>query len=116
MKAKAAVWLTSLALFAAGAALGAAQNPPKTNIQLAPPPVALQPVPQVRPTPGARNLPDITNTKGGIIIGGAVGGAGGIFVPWGTSADLSSLTPLPGTIVPGGPATVAQPGKCAFNI
>ena len=110
MKAKAAVWLTSLALFAAGAALGAAQNPPKTNPQVSPPPVTLQPIPQVLRTPPARNLPDITNTKGGIIIGGAVGGAGGIFVPWGTSADLSSLTPLAvaGTVVPN--------GKCAFNI
>jgi hypothetical protein len=58
-------------------------------------------------------LPDITNRKGGIIIGGAVGGAGGKFVPWGTAADLSDVDPLPGTIIGG---TVSPQGRCAFNI
>jgi tetrahydromethanopterin S-methyltransferase subunit D len=114
MKAKAAVWLLNSSLMlAAGAALAAAQKPPVT----APPQVS--PVnPQVTHpgVPTGHGKPDITNLKKGIIIGGAVGGAGGKFVAWGTTADLSDLTPLPGTIVPGGPATVAQPGKCAFNV
>jgi hypothetical protein len=59
-------------------------------------------------TPGQTggNRPDITDAKGGIIIGGAVGGAGGLFVPWGGFADLSAVEPLPGTIVQ---------GRCAFN-
>src|SRR5262249_2647009 len=47
---------------------------------------------------------------------GAVGGAGGLFVPWGTTADLSGVDPLPGTYVPGSPAAVNLPGKCAFNV
>src|SRR5215831_16387448 len=111
MKAKAAVWPVTLSFsLAAGAALSAAQNPPKPNPQLAPPPVKIQPIPQTRPTPPARNLSDITDLKNGIIIGGAVGGAGGKFVPWGTTADLSDVTPL---AVAG---TVAPQGKCAFNI
>jgi len=113
MRVKAAVWSVTLSLsLAAGAALVAAQNPPKPNPQLAPPPVKIQPLPQTRPTPPARNLPDITDSKTGIIIGGAVGGAGGKFVSWGTTVDLSDLTPLAGTTIAG---TVA-PGKCAFNI
>src|SRR5262252_1152922 len=111
MRAKAAVWSVTLSFsLAAGAALAAAQNPPKPNPQLAPPPVKIQPIPQTRPTPPARNLPDITDLKSGIIIGGAVGGAGGKFVPWGTTTDLSDVTPL---AVAG---TVAPQGKCAFNI
>src|SRR5215469_7901735 len=111
MRAKAAVWLVTLSFsLAAGAALAAAQNPPKPNPQLAPPPVKIQAIPQTRPTPPARNLPDITDLKSGIIIGGAVGGAGGKFVPWGTTTDLSDVTPL---AVAG---TVAPQGKCAFNI
>ncbi len=56
---------------------------------------------------GKKELPDITDEKRGIIIGGAVGGAGGKFVPWGGFADLSAVTPLPGTVVN---------GKCAFNV
>src|SRR5262245_25687697 len=107
MKAKAAVWLLCITLmFAAGAALAAAQNPPAT----ARPQISPNLPPQVaRPgVPAGQGKPDITNLKKGIIIGGAVGGAGGKFVPWGGTADLSDLTPLPGTIVPGGPATVAQ--------
>ena len=89
-----------------------------------------QPAPRAVPAPnrplpglpGNPNVPpgqgksDITNLKKGIIIGGAVGGAGGLFVPWGTTVDLSGVDPLPGTYVPGGPATVAQPGRCAFNV
>src|ERR1700694_2580065 len=55
---------------------------------------------------GQGRLPDITDAKKGIIIGGAVGGAGGKFVPWGTTADLSDVDPLPGTTVN---------GRCAFN-
>jgi subtilase family serine protease len=55
---------------------------------------------------GGNGKPDITDAKKGIIIGGAVGGAGGQFVPWGGFADLSGVTPLPGTIVN---------GRCAFN-
>src|SRR5215471_8411692 len=111
MRAKAAVWLVTLSFsLAAGAALAAAQNPPKPNPELAPPPVKIQPIPQTRPTPPARNLPDITDLKSGIIIGGAVGVAGEKFVPWGTTADLSDVTPL---AVAG---TVAPQGKCAFNI
>lgn len=50
--------------------------------------------------------PDITSAKGGIIIGGAVGGAGGTFIPWGGFADISAVDPLPGTVVA---------GRCAFN-
>jgi len=56
--------------------------------------------------PTGGKLPDITDARKGIIIGGAVGGAGGLFVPWGTVADLSGVDPLPGTIVE---------GRCAFN-
>lgn len=68
--------------------------------------VAQQPGKQPVPLPGQRR-PDITNEKRGIIIGGAVGGAGGKFVAWGTHADLSDVDPLPGTTVN---------GKCAFNV
>ncbi len=57
--------------------------------------------------PAKGPLPDITDAKKGIIIGGAVGGDGGKFVPWGTAADLSDIAPLPGTIVQSG---------CAFNV
>jgi hypothetical protein len=99
----------------AGAALAAAQNPPaaKPQIQVNPQPLPPQTRPGVQP---GRNLPDITNLKKGIIIGGAVGGAGGKFVPWGTTVDLSDVDPLPGTYVAGGPAAVALPGRCAFNV
>ena len=90
-----AIRFTSLALlflmctaFAAGAQK---QPPPNTN-----PPATVPP----------QGKPDITDAKKGIIIGGAVGGAGGKFVPWGTVADLSDVDPLPGTIVE---------GRCAFN-
>lgn len=65
-----------------------------------------------KPEPTRQNLrtdkarPDITSRKGGIIIGGAIGGAGGKFVPWGGFVDLSDVAPLAGTSVN---------GKCAFN-
>ncbi len=91
MKMKAAVWSGVFALLlTSGLALVAQQ------------PSGKQPI----PLPGLRR-PDITNEKRGIIIGGAVGGAGGKFVPWGTHADLSDVDPLPGTTVN---------GKCAFNV
>lgn len=80
--------ISTLALLASAALV--AQRPEPTK-------------PNPRPTQGK---PDITNRKGGIIIGGAVGGAGGKFVPWGGFADLSDVAPLPGTSVN---------GKCAFN-
>lgn len=57
-------------------------------------------------TPAAQGKPDITDVKPGITIGGAPGGAGGKFVPWGGSADLSDVAPLSGT---------AANGRCAFN-
>lgn len=60
-----------------------------------------------RPVPFGGNRPDITDAKGGVIIGGAVGGAGGLFVPWGGFADISGVEPLPGTVVK---------GRCAFNV
>ena len=108
MKAKAAVWSVTISVsLAAGAALAAAQKPITTRPQVEVNPQPLPP--QTRPGVG-RNLPDITDLKSGIIIGGAVGGAGGKFVPWGTTADLSDVTPL---AVAG---TVAPQGKCAFNI
>jgi hypothetical protein len=53
------------------------------------------------------NRPDITDGKGGVVIGGAVGGAGGLFVPWGGYADISGVAPLPGA---------SGPGRCAFNV
>ncbi len=76
-------------LFVASAAL-MAQNPELTNRN---------------PRPG-QGKPDITSRKGGIIIGGAVGGAGGKFVPWGGFVDLSDVAPLPGA---------SANGRCAFN-
>ncbi len=91
MKTKSAVWPGALALLLMAGGVMAAQLPP-----------GKQPI----PLPGQRR-PDITNEKRGIIIGGAVGGAGGQFVPWGTHADLSGIDPLPGTTVN---------GKCAFNV
>jgi CARDB len=102
-------------LMVASACLAGAQNKPAPQAVPAP----NRPVPGL---PGNPNVPpgqgksDITNLKKGIIIGGAVGGAGGLFVPWGTTADLSGVDPLPGTYVAGGPATVALPGRCAFNV
>lgn len=57
-------------------------------------------------TPTTPGKPDITSTNRGIIIGGAVGGARGKFVPWGGFADLSDVDPLSGTIAN---------GRCAFN-
>jgi len=113
MKVKAAFWLSSfLVSVAAGAAIGAAQNPPKPAATVANPVRVPPGVVNVRPGV-ARNLPDITDRKGGIIIGGAVGGAGGKFVPWGTAVDLSDVAPLPGTTKTG---ALAPNGGCAFNI
>jgi hypothetical protein len=57
-------------------------------------------------TPAATGKPDITDVKPGITIGGAIGGVGGKFVPWGGTADLSDVAPLSGT---------AANGRCAFN-
>ncbi len=105
MKTKA----VTLTLLLAAVTVLAAQKQPTPQRPQTPPP-------NTPGVPPGQGRPDITNLKKGIIIGGAVGGAGGLFVPWGTTADLSALDPLPGTIVPGGPATVAQPGRCAFNI
>ncbi len=71
------------------------------------PEVPPRPMPTRQPiNPPGQGKPDITSAKGGIIIGGAVGGAGGKFVPWGGFADLSDVEPLPGTVVE---------GRCAFN-
>jgi hypothetical protein len=69
------------------------------------------PRPQTPPTgqaasPSTPGKPDITSTNRGIILGGAVGGARGKFVPWGGFADLSDVEPLSGTIAN---------GRCAFN-
>ena len=84
------IWIgVSALVFMAGAAL-MAQKPNPT-------------IPNPRPTQGK---PDITSRKGGIIIGGAVGGAGGKFVPWGGFVDLSDVAPLAGA---------SANGKCAFN-
>ncbi len=71
------------------------------------PEVPPRPMPTRQPVnPPGQGKPDITSAKGGIIIGGAVGGAGGKFVPWGGFADLSDVEPLPGTVVE---------NRCAFN-
>jgi len=87
---KKALWFMTFTLLLATGAAVLAQQPGR-------PPI---------PLPGQRR-PDITNEKRGIIIGGAVGGAGGKFVAWGTHADLSDVDPLPGTSVN---------GRCAFNV
>lgn len=71
-----------------------------------PPVTRPQAVPRPGTVPQASRKPDVTDAKKGIIIGGAVGGAGGKFVPWGSFADLSDVAPLPGTTVN---------GRCAFN-
>jgi hypothetical protein len=47
---------------------------------------------------------DVTSTKG-VTIGGAIGGAGGKFVPWGGSVVLSEND-----------AFIRSNGKCAFNV
>src|SRR5690349_2051565 len=49
--------------------------------------------------------PDITSTKGITIGGAAVGGAGGKFVPWGGSVQLTQAN-----------AVLQSGGKCAFNV
>jgi len=49
-------------------------------------------------------LPDITSKKG-ITIGGAVGGAGGKFAPWGGTINLTQADSF-----------LQSGGKCAFNI
>ncbi len=84
------IWIgTSTLLFMAGAVLMAQKSdPPKPN------------------QPPTQRKADITNRKGGITIGGAIGGVGGKFIPWGGFADLSDVAPLVGTSVN---------GKCAFN-
>jgi hypothetical protein len=62
--------------------------------------------PAAKPAIPATGKPDITDLKPGITIGGAIGGAGGKFVPWGGTTDLSDVTPLSGTVAN---------GRCAFN-
>jgi hypothetical protein len=95
------VSLAVLAALGVGVAAGAERMPMKPVPGAAPQMQATSPIGR---QPLAR--PDITDAKRGIIIGGSIGGAGGKFVPWGGFADLSDVTPLPGTIVA---------GKCAFN-
>src|SRR5688572_13467325 len=84
---------------AVGADMSSKPIPKAANPSFATPKPA-QPQPQ-------SSRPDITDGRRGIIIGGGVGGAGGLFVPWGGTADISDVTPLPGTIVK---------GRCAFNV
>src|SRR5262249_1650458 len=91
--------------------LAGAQQPPSRPV-----PAPNRPVPNVPGVPPGQGEAALTSLNEGIIIGGGVGGAGGTFVPWGTTVDLSVVDPLPGTYVAGGPATVAQPGRCAFNV
>jgi hypothetical protein len=55
------------------------------------------------PTPD-KKLPDITSRKG-ITIGGAIGGAGGKFSPWGGTITLTQADSF-----------LQANGKCAFNI
>lgn len=71
---------------------------------------ASQPRTQPPARPGVaenKGKPDITEARKGLFIGGAVGGAGGKFVPWGAAADISDVAPLPGTIAK---------DRCAFNV
>jgi hypothetical protein len=96
--------LVSIAVLAAlstGVAVGAERVPAKPMLSVAP---QMKAAALTGKRPLAR--PDITSGKGGIIIGGGIGGAGGKFVPWGSTADLTDMTPLPGT---------TGPGTCAFN-
>jgi hypothetical protein len=59
-----------------------------------------------RPTnPNQQRRPDITNRKGGLTIGGAVGGAGGHFVTWGATIALTEADSF-----------TQSNGTCAFNI
>src|ERR1700694_5738709 len=53
---------------------------------------------------GSPSLPDITSSHG-ITIGGAIGGAGGHFSPWGGTITLSAAD-----------AIVVSGGRCAFNV
>ncbi|MES2299647.1 MAG: CARDB domain-containing protein [Pseudomonadota bacterium] len=55
-------------------------------------------------TPAFAVTVDVTATKG-VTIGGAIGGAGGKFVPWGGSVVLSESE-----------AFIRSNGKCAFNV
>lgn len=59
---------------------------------------------QPRPLVPDKKLPDITSRKG-ITIGGAVGGAGGKFSPWGGTIVLTQADSF-----------LQANGKCAFNI
>src|SRR5262245_33149128 len=94
---KARVLQTILTLALASACVAGAQQPGRQP----------SPNPHGNPNfPPGHGKSDITDLKKGIIIGGAIGGAGGKFVPWGTVADLSDVDPIPGTIVG---------GRCAFN-
>ncbi len=68
------------------------QTPPPATV-----PPAIQP-------PSPKRLPDITSRKG-ITIGGAVGGAGGKFSPWGGTITLTQADSF-----------LQSGGKCAFNI
>lgn len=67
-----------------------------------PPPPPTGP-PAIQP-PSGKKLPDITSRKG-IAIGGAVGGAGGKFSPWGGTIVLAQADSF-----------LQSGGKCAFNI
>lgn len=59
---------------------------------------------QTRPPVPGKQLPDITSRKG-ITIGGAVGGAGGKFSPWGGTITLTQADSF-----------LQSGGKCAFNV
>ena len=59
---------------------------------------------QPRPPVPGKQLPDITSRKG-ITIGGAVGGAGGKFSPWGGTITLTQADSF-----------LQSGGKCAFNV
>jgi hypothetical protein len=52
-----------------------------------------------------RPMPDITSKKG-IVIGGAIGGAGGKFVPWGGTVTLTEADAMHGS----------PNNECAFNL
>ncbi|HKQ30303.1 MAG TPA: CARDB domain-containing protein [Burkholderiales bacterium] len=94
--------ITAVALLLASAVAVGADVPNK------PAPKAANPNFEIaKPPQPMRGRPDITDGRRGIIIGGGIGGAGGVFVPWGGHADISGVAPLPGTVVQ---------GRCAFNV
>src|SRR6478672_5747821 len=85
------LWFAGVTLLFATVLNG--QQPPANRPQPKTPPATGQPA-----SPSTPGKPDITSTNRGIILGGAVGGARGKFVPWGGFADLSDVEPLSGTI------------------